>query len=111
MLVGEYHLGDGLGYHIKLSLLEDASFACIWSGCQGVYGEATGTWQRKGKVVRLRTDTATGKLKGYLKTADVIEYEGHQMLVLDEDKDFFRKHGASSYCCLHQEDTRAALNW
>ncbi len=106
-LVADYSTGDGLGYNLSLSLREDTSFECTWTGCLGVYGTASGWWFRDNDRVRFVTREATEMLVGYLNWADVVTGGAHPALVLSQDRDFYDQHGLSRYSAL-QRSARVA---
>jgi hypothetical protein len=52
-LEGEYYQGDGLGVNWTLRLNGKHEFSFTWSGCMGIYGEASGTWSVENESLRL----------------------------------------------------------
>jgi hypothetical protein len=105
-LVADYYSGDGLGYNLSLSLDNDASFKCTWTGCLGVYGTASGWWYREDDRVRFVTREATEMLVGYLKSADIVPGGQHAALVLPQMRDFYDKHGMSRLSALQRYEPR-----
>jgi hypothetical protein len=101
-LVAEYYGGDGLGYNLLLSLREDGTFSCKWTGCLGDYGNASGVWSRSGDRVSFVSRQATGMLENYLRGAMVVDGGESPALVLDQEKDFYHKHGLSRYAALQR---------
>lgn len=57
---GEYYRGDGLGVNWSLHLHDDHTFAFVWTGCVGRYGEAGGTWRDQRNTVHLTPTTVSG---------------------------------------------------
>jgi hypothetical protein len=101
-LVAEYYGGDGLGYNLVLSLREDGSFSCKWTGCLGDYGNASGVWSRSADRVSFVSRRATGMLEGYLRGAMVVDGGEFPALVLDQEREFYEKHGLSRYSALQR---------
>jgi len=50
-LSGKWHIGDGEGYNVDLTLRPDFRYGAVWTGCLGTYGTAKGRWH-----LRPRTD-------------------------------------------------------
>lgn len=101
-LVAEYYGGDGLGYNLSLSLRDDGSFSCKWTGCLGDYGNASGVWSRSADHVSFVSRQATGMLENYLRGAMVVDGGEFPALVLDQERDFYEKHGLSRYSALQR---------
>jgi hypothetical protein len=109
-LIGDYRLGDGLGYNLHLVLKTDGRFACTWRGCLGVYGSATGTWAIQAAGIKLSSQMREGKLKELaLDRLRVISFSGHYLLLREEDRDWFKEHGPDRFLCFHREEAREPL--
>ena len=101
-LVADYYAGDGLGYNLVMSLHDDGTFTCKWTGCLGDYGNATGVWSRSADRVSFVNRQATGMLENYLRGATVVDGGASPALVLDQEQDFYQKHGLSRYSALQR---------
>jgi len=101
-LVADYYAGDGLGYNLVMALHGDGTFACKWTGCLGDYGNATGVWSRSADRVSFVNRQATGMLENYLRGATVVDGGASPALVLDQEQDFYQKHGLSRYSALQR---------
>ena len=108
-IVGEYYEGDRMVYNLALSMTADSKFSWTLSGCVGIFGKAEGTWKVHSGVVTFTTVKETDLLKGYLKQADVVKYQGHTLMVLERDKDLYQRHGPFRLWCLHKPEAEAAL--
>ena len=108
-LHGQYYAGDGLGYNLGLSLNPNGSYECTWHGCLGLYGSADGSWSLEGANLVLTPRSETDMLVGYLVTLDIVSYMGHLLLVTEHDRDFFLKHGPSTYSALHRSEAQDLL--
>ncbi len=104
-LVAEYYSGDGLGYNLHLALHEDGTFTCKWTGCLGDYGRANGVWSRSADRVTFVNREATDMLENYLRGAAVVDGGAFPALVLDQEQDFYQKHGLSRYSALQRTST------
>ena len=101
-LVAEYYAGDGLGYNLAMSLHEDGTFSCKWTGCLGDYGNASGVWSRSADRLSFVSRQATGMLEKYLRGATVVDGGAFPALVLDQQQHFYAKHGLSRYSALQR---------
>jgi len=109
-LVGTYQVGDGLGYNLNLALKEDGKFECRWVGCLGVYGTSSGTWTIQDAGLTLNAAQADGMLKERpVDQLRVFSLQNNYLLLQERDADWFKKHGADTYCCFHQTGARTAL--
>ncbi len=51
-IAGEYYLGRGLGFNLRLTLNPDGTFSSTWQGCLGTYAEVIGrAFLRDGELV------------------------------------------------------------
>lgn len=50
---GKYHMGDGLGVNVSLSLSPEAGFTFEWHGCMGLYDRNYGNVTSSEGVIRL----------------------------------------------------------
>ena len=97
-VVGSYYRGDGLADNLSLTLAEDGTFRCSWTGCFGVYGITAGTWSREGDRIVTRTTQADGMFESDpLGDLEVIQNEGETLLIQTNDGDFFEEWGPSRY--------------
>jgi hypothetical protein len=101
-LAAEYSCGDGLGYNLVLTLLDDGTFTCKWTGCLGDYGAAKGLWSRSADRVTFVSREATGMLQNYLRGALVVEGFESPALVLDQHQAFYLKYGLSRHAALQR---------
>ena len=109
-LVGEYRVGDGLGYNLHLVLKEGAAFECTWTGCLGVYGTASGVWSIKDSELELIPHDANGMLEERpLDRMRIVSFHGHYLLLQNEDHEWFAKHGPDTFCCFHKPEARKPL--
>jgi hypothetical protein len=93
-LAGKYYMGDGLGFNQSLTLAQDGTFDCRWTGCLGEYGKCSGTWWKTGERLVLRTKSREGKFEDRpLADHKVAEHEGKTVLKPIDSKpgwsDFF----------------------
>jgi hypothetical protein len=103
-VAGSYYCGDGLGYNVTLSLKENGEYSAEWHGCVGKYGDALGSWKLTDKRIVLTPKEEKDMMKGHLKTLDVLKYKGSWILVRADNRDFYDKHGVSSYSCFQKRD-------
>ena len=111
---GDYSIGDGMGYNLSLDLHRDGTFHCEWHGCLGKYGDADGRWGVKNNTLIFQPDNESGIFQGrdHLKKADIVDYKGHHVFVLDHYRDWYKQHGPSHFCCLHtQAAMESGLPW
>jgi hypothetical protein len=112
-LAGTYHVGDGLGYNLSLTLAADGGFECEWHGCLGSYGATSGTWSLRAGGLWLAPRTASGMFKDRpLGLLRVVLFREHLLLLSGKKKDvdFFREVGPATSTCFHQETARNALD-
>jgi hypothetical protein len=109
-LVGDYSLGDGLGYNLNLVLKEGGNFECTWTGCLGVYGTARGQWAMQEDGLKLSPQMSEGILKDQpLDRLRLLSFQQNYLLVQQRDFDWFKQHGPDTRCCFHQPAARKAL--
>jgi hypothetical protein len=109
-LGGTYYVGDGLGYNLRLDLKDAGQFECVWVGCLGVYGKASGSWSVREDGLRLVLQTAEGLLKEQpLGRLLVVSFQKHHLLLQESNLDLFRKYGPHTVSYFHQEGARDAL--
>jgi hypothetical protein len=73
-----------------------------WTGCLGDYGNARGVWSRSADRVSFVSRESTGMLESYLRGATVVNGGEFPALVLDQERDFYQKHGLSRYAALQR---------
>jgi len=84
--VGSYYQGDGLGYNLHLTLKNDGSFTCQWSGCLGDYGATSGTWAHDGDKITVSTTKSSGMFSDRpLGNMTIVKHDGKDRLLLDTD--------------------------
>jgi hypothetical protein len=103
-LVGEYHVGDGLGYNLALALKKDQKFDCTWRGCLGVYGRASGDWSVDDKGVMLTPVTSDGMLSGWLDRLQIVAVKNRYLLLQERDRTSLERRGVSRNWCLHRSE-------
>ena len=111
---GDYSMGDLMGYNLSLDLHRDGTFRCGWYGCCGKYGEMDGRWGVKDNTLIFQPDHESGIFKGkdHLKKADIVEFKGHHVFVLEDDTNWYGNYGPSHFCCLHTEAAmESGLPW
>jgi hypothetical protein len=70
------------------------TYSCVWSGCLGVYGTATGRWSIVENTLHLTPDTSTDMLKDKpLPPLDVLLYKGQYIFVDPQCRELFIKYG------------------
>ena len=107
ILAGTYYTGDGLGYNLALTLDSDGQYSCMWRGCLGVYGTATGTWSVATNTLHLSPKTATGMLKDKpLPPLDVLMFQGRYIFVDPKFRGFFLKYGPDRSSCFQKDEAR-----
>jgi len=52
-MIGDYYFGDGLGVNCSLTLTKQGTFAFVWHGCLGTYGENKGSAGVRNGVLHL----------------------------------------------------------
>jgi hypothetical protein len=108
--VGDYHVGDGLGYNLHLVLKEEGTFECTWRGCLGVYGTASGRWSIEATGLKLATRKADGMLeKKPLDELLIVAFRDHYILLQNQDRDWFDERGPNTFCCFHKKEVRKLL--
>lgn len=105
-VAGSYYRGDGTGYNIYLTLVEDGTYTAKWLGCLGEYGTASGRWALADKLIKFQPGKQTGNMKGHLKSLDVLRYKGQWIFVPSDDRDFYDKHGVSPYSCFQKQEKK-----
>ena len=110
-LVGEYRVGDGLGFNLRLIFKDDATFECTWTGCLGESGRSSGEWFIGEGGLNLNVAKADGMLeKQQLNHLQIVSFQNHYLLLKTEDRGWFDKHGPDTLCCFHQEGARQSLD-
>ena len=104
-VAANYYRGDGKGCNIYLTLKENGKFTADWRGCLGKYGEASGEWSIRANRITFKPAKEEGKLKGELKTLDVVESNGQWVLV-PTGYGFFYKWVVSRYSCFQKQDRK-----
>ena len=95
-LAGNYYFGDGLGVNQRLTLREDGTFHCDWSGCLGDYGSASGTWER-GELLYVSTSTADGMfLRSPIENMTILVHDGKPHFLEDGWRSFIDEFGEDS---------------
>jgi hypothetical protein len=98
-----YYRGDGKGINLHLTLIENGSFECRWTGCLGEYGKCSGRWSDDGHHIKIRTKSAEGVFNHRpLTDLEVGQANGKTILIETNDKSFFAQYGASRYSCFHR---------
>jgi len=109
-LVGEYRLGDGLGYNLHLVLKGNGAFECKWTGCLGVYGTSSGGWTLQEAGLALTTHRSDGMLKDQpIEWLRGVVFDGQYLLLQKRDLDKFKEYGPVTFHCFHQKAVRQAL--
>jgi hypothetical protein len=108
-LIGEYYVGDGLGYNLYLVLKDGGKFECTWRGCLGAYGTASGKWVIRESGLTITTQKADGILQDrQLDRLRIFSFQKNYLLLQERDLDWFKKHGPDTHCCFHQRGARKA---
>jgi hypothetical protein len=102
-IVGDYYVGDGLGYNIHLHLGADASYDATWTGCLGVYGTAKGTWRLESASIAFSPNEETEMMKEYLTRLDVLDYLGELIMVDPKSSGYFLDRGPSPRVCFRKD--------
>ena len=109
-LLGDYDLGDGLGYNLSLSLKDGGKFECQWTGCLGVYGACSGTWSIRETGLKLLPDKANGMLKNRpMDGLRIVSFQQNYLLLQESDADWFKRNGPDTFCSFHQTSARKSL--
>jgi hypothetical protein len=109
-LIGEYDVGDGLGYNLNLILKEGGKFECKWLGCLGVYGTSSGAWTIQDTGLKLAPEKADGMLKDRpVDRMRVLSLQKNYFLLQERDSDWLKEYGPDTYCCFHQSGGRKTL--
>ncbi len=103
-IAGSYYRGDGTGYNINLSLLDDGAYKAEWHGCMGLYGAALGVWIDDGEHVLLFPSVEAGLMQGHLRQLDVVQRGAGAILLPANDRDFYYDHGVSAYSCFQRTE-------
>jgi hypothetical protein len=94
VMAGAYYTGDGLGYNLLLTVNTNMTYSCIWRGCLGVYGTATGTWTTVTNQLKLTPSTETEMLKKKsLRSLDILLYRDAYIFVDPDWRSFFIQYG------------------
>jgi hypothetical protein len=110
-LAGNYYVGDGLGYNLHLVLGKDRKFECTWTGCLGVYGQASGAWSLDEKGLSFSQDKGTGTLQSpAFDRLRIVVFRGRYLLLKDCDRRRFEEYGPNASWCFHREEDRKVLN-
>jgi hypothetical protein len=105
-IAGDYYCGDGTGYNVFLSLKENGSYAGVWRGCLGKYGEASGKWKISDKRVVLTPKNEKGMMKSHLRQLDALKYNGGWIFVRSNEREFYDKYGVSRYSCFQRMEKK-----
>lgn len=85
-LNGDYYQGDGLGYNLHLTLENDGTFTCQWTGCLGDYGSTSGEWSRSGRHITVNPTDSSGMFKDTpLGNMTILKRDGGRRLIRDAD--------------------------
>lgn len=104
-IAGSYYRGDGLGLNLHLTLAENGTFRCNWTGCLGDYGNTTGTWSQAKNRIVIETAKVDGMFEhSPLGDLELIQRDGETLLVQTNSKDFFEKWGPSRFSCFSRTD-------
>ena len=105
-VAGSYYCGDGLGYNITLTLIENGSYSAEWRGCLGKYGDASGNWKLSDKRIVFTPKKETDMMKDHLKTLDVLKYKGDWIFVRADHREFYDNYGVSRYSCFQKRERK-----
>jgi hypothetical protein len=108
--IGEFVVGDGLGYNLRLVLGPNRQFNCTWTGCLGVYGTASGKWTVNEVGLQLFAKKSEPMLKSWLPSLlHIVAIENQYLLVPDKDRQSFETSGPSHFYCLHKKESAELL--
>lgn len=106
----EYYMGDHLGMNRQLLLLAGGGYSLKWTGCQGLYGAATGEWRTDGAVLLLVPSDEQGRAaehplrKLHLRLMPGTHYPPDIALVPDEALTTFTSEGVQDWTCFRPSD-------
>lgn len=104
-LAGAYYRGDGLGFNLHLELLTDGTFQCVWTGCLGVYGNCSGTWQQSDDRIEIKTTSADGMFENRsIGDLEIIRNDGKNVLVPVDEREFYDDWGPSRCSCFSRTE-------
>jgi hypothetical protein len=97
-----------MGFGDHLTLKENGKYTITWTGCLGVYGEASGNWTLASDRVAFVSLKETSQMKGHLNALDVVKYKDGWILVPTEKhlREFYDKYGASEYSCFQKQKAK-----
>ena len=106
-LVGTYYTGDRLGYNLTLNIDVGGEYSCMWRGCLGVYGTATGTWTIATNTLHLSPKMATHMLKDRpLPPLDVLVFQRQYIFVDPTLRGYFLKYGPDRVSVFQKDEAR-----
>jgi hypothetical protein len=112
----EYYMGDHLGTNLHLLLLAGGGYSLQWTGCQGLYGAATGQWRLEGDHVVLRPGDEQGRSAEYplrklhIRVMPGTRFPPDVALVPEAELSTFTTEGVRDWTCFRPSDI-VLLDW
>ena len=102
-VVGEYYLRQ-FPVTVYLALDADGTYEAIWVGCQGSMAAVKGAWATSGSVLSLIPAHEGPWVAGYLRNFEIRRWQGDTILVRENGRDLFDKHGPYLWTCFLRKE-------